>query len=197
MARFAYTALTADGMTVEGTESGTDGAFVRAALSAKNLHPVQVVEKRSILQFEITKKKVSRKELMHFSRQMAVFLRAGVPILDALQVINEETGDKLFRASLNDMIDSLKSGATFGGAAAEHPEVFPRFYLGILQSAELTGNLDTVLDQLAEYIDRDLEARQKMVSALVYPAVVMVMSVVTVIVLTVFVLPRFKTFFKN
>lgn len=197
MGKFAYTALTADGMTVEGIESGADGAFVRAALVARQLHPVQVVEKKSILQFEITKKKVARKHLMHFSRQMAVFLRAGVPILDALQVITDETADKLFKKSLDDMIDALRAGATFAGAAEEHPEVFPKFYLGILKSAELTGNLDSVLDQLADYIDRDLEAKRKITSALVYPAIVMLMSVVTVVVLAAFVLPRFKTFFES
>src|SRR3954454_963668 len=197
MGKFEFTAIAADGATVTGVESGADTMVVRKLLREKSLQPVKIEAKKSILQLEITKKKVPRKELMHFSRQMAVFLRAGIPILDALIVISEETGNKLFKATLEDMADSLRSGGTFAGAAAEHPEAFPDFYLGILKSAELTGNLDTVLDQLAEYIDRDLEARRKIVSALVYPAVVMVMSVVTVIVLTVFVMPRFENFFKN
>ena len=72
-----------------------------------------------------------------------------------------------------------------------HPEAFPNFYVGILESAELTGNLDGVLNQLADYIDRDQKARGKVTAALIYPAVVSAMSVVTVIVLAVFVLPRF------
>src|SRR3954449_8380026 len=197
MGKFEFTAIAADGATITGVESGADTMVVRKLLREKSLQPVKITEKKSILQLEITRKKVPRKELMHFSRQMAVFLRAGIPILDALVVISEETGNKIFKATLEDMADSLRSGGTFAGAAAEHPEAFPDFYLGILKSAELTGNLDNVLDQLAEYIDRDLEARRKITSALVYPAVVMVMSVVTVIVLTAFVLPRFKTFFEN
>jgi type IV pilus assembly protein PilC len=95
------------------------------------------------------------------------------------------------------MIVRLEGGATFAGAAAAHPEAFPRFYLSILRSAEVTGNLDTVLEQLAEYMERDLDARHKVTSALVYPAVVMAMSLVTVIVLTVYVLPKFQRFFES
>ncbi|MCW2929016.1 MAG: pilC [Thermoleophilia bacterium] len=154
-------------------------------------------KKKSILQFELTKKKVPRKDLMHFSRQLAVFIKAGIPILDALKTIEEEVTNKAFKAVLDDIINELRGGATFAVAAAMHPEAFPPFYLGILQSAELTGRLDTVLVQLSDYIDRDLEARGKIKSALTYPAVIMVMSVVVVIILVGFVLPRFKTFFEN
>ena len=77
------------------------------------------------------------------------------------------------------------------------PRHFPNYYIGILSSAELTGNLDTVLDQLADYLDRDIEARSKITSAMVYPAVVAVMAVVVVIVLATFVMPKFVTFFKS
>jgi len=134
---------------------------------------------------------------MHFSRQLAVFIKAGIPILDALEIISEETTDKLFKKALIGITEALQAGDTFAGAAGAHPEAFPRFYVGILESAELTGNLDVVLEQLAEYIERDLEARRKVTSALTYPIVVMVMAVITVIILTAFVLPKFKTFFKS
>jgi type IV pilus assembly protein PilC len=95
------------------------------------------------------------------------------------------------------MVDSLRAGDTFAAAAAVHPEAFPSFYVGILESAELTGNLDNVLNQLADYIDRDVKARGKVTAALIYPAVVAAMSVVTVLVLAVFVMPRFETFFAS
>jgi type IV pilus assembly protein PilC len=95
------------------------------------------------------------------------------------------------------MIGDLRSGETFAAAAAAHPEAFPNFYVGILESAELTGNLDIVLNQLADYIDRDTKAKGKITSALIYPAVVAVMSVITVIILGAFVLPRFVVFFKS
>lgn len=154
-------------------------------------------KRKSILQFELTKKKVARKDLMHFSRQLAVFIRAGIPILDALQVIQEEMASKALSEVLADIVEQLKGGATFATAAAAHPEAFPPYYLGILQSAELTGRLDTVLEQLSGYIDRDLEARSKIKSAMTYPAIIMVMSIFVVVVLVGFVLPRFEVFFED
>lgn len=153
--------------------------------------------KKSIWQFELTAKKVPRKDLMHFSRQLAVFIKAGIPILDSLEAILEEMGNKTFRAVIEDILLELRGGSTFAQAASTHPEVFPDYYLGILTSAELTGRLDTVLVQLSDYIERDVEARQKIKSALTYPAVIAVMSVVVVIILVGVVLPKFEVFFAN
>src|SRR3954447_8462264 len=127
---------------------------------------------QSLMHFELTKGRVKRKELMHFSRQMAVFIKAGIPILEALETITEEMGNKRFKEVLLEMTEDLKGGATFSDATDRFPSVFPEYYRGILRSAELTGHLDTVLDQLSDYIERDLEARQQVQSALIYPAVV-------------------------
>ena len=154
-------------------------------------------KKTSILQFEITKKKVPGKDLMHFSRQLAVFIKAGIPIIDALETIRSEVDHKYFRKVLDGIVADLRGGATFSQAAAAHDGAFPPYYLGILASAELTGRLDIVLRQLAEYIERDLEARNKIKSALTYPLVIMAMSVVVVVILVGFVLPRFQVFFDG
>ena len=153
--------------------------------------------RKSILQFELTAKKVPRKELMHFSRQLAVFIKAGIPILDALEAIQEEMGNKFFKQMLEDISISLRQGRTFADAAAEHDQALPRYYLGMLRSAEMSGNLDVVLQQLAEYIDRDVEARRKVSSALIYPAIIAAMSVVVVVVLVAYVLPKFEDFFNT
>jgi type IV pilus assembly protein PilC len=153
--------------------------------------------KKSIWQFELTAKKVPRKELMNFSRQLAVFIKAGIPIIDALEVIREEMANKHFDAILSQMVDDLRAGSTFADAVAQHNQAFPAFYVGILRSAELTGHLDEVLLQLSEYIERDVEARRKVVSALTYPAVIFVLSIVVVGVLTVYVMPKFEVFFKD
>ena len=197
MAKFKFKAITPEGVTVTGVEDALTANMARRALVERSLAPIEVQEHRSFLQFEITRKKVSRKQLMHFSRQMAVFMRAGIPVLEALEVMTDELGDKVLARVLAEMADSLREGETFAGAAAMHTDAFPPYYLGILRSAELTGNLDTVLDQLADYIDRDIEARRKISSALMYPSIVFVFAVVAVVVITAFVLPRFKTFFHS
>ncbi|HVE94073.1 MAG TPA: type II secretion system F family protein [Acidimicrobiales bacterium] len=197
MPTYAYTALDEDGSKVKGKQKSPTATRVYTTLIDRDLKPITVKERKSVLKFEITKKKVKRKELMHFSRQLAVFIKAGISVLEALEIVNEEVDDKLLRKALVEMLESLKAGDTFASAAAQHPEVFPAFYIGVLRAAELTGNLDDALAQLADYVERDLEARRKISSALVYPAIVGVMSLVTVLVLTIFVLPRFVEFFES
>ena len=197
MPKFNYIAVGPDGATIKGREEADTFAALGQLLHSRDLTIKEASEKKSILQFEITRKKVARKDLMHFSRQLSAFLKASVPILDAIETIQEEMTNKLFKAALTDISENIKAGASFSQAAKAHPEAFPPVYLGMLESAELTGNLDKVLDQLTEYIERELEARRKVMSALMYPAVVAGMSVITVGVLSIFVLPRFKTFFES
>jgi type IV pilus assembly protein PilC len=197
MPKFSYSAVGPDGATITGVEDALSVGMARRALVARDFEPIAVEARRSILTMELTKKKVPRREIMHFSRQMAVFIRAGVPILDSIDTITEEMGDKTFQKALAEMSDSLRSGETFATAAAEQAHIFPPYYIHILHSAELTGNLDIVLDRLAEYIDRDGEAKRKISAALMYPAVVLVMAILAVVVIVSFVLPRFVVFFQS
>jgi len=150
-----------------------------------------------LMNFELTPERVPRRDLMHFSRQMSVFIKAGIPILEAIEAITDEMGNKKLKHVLDDIDKRLRSGQTFADAAAAHPEAFPDFYIGILRSAELTGNLDEVLFRLSEYIERDLTARRRITSALTYPIAVLALSMVVVVVLTVYVLPKFETFFAS
>jgi type IV pilus assembly protein PilC len=197
MSRFRFSALDASGARISGVETAASSGAAHLALVQRGFQPLEVNEKKSLLKLEITKKKVPRKEVMHFSRQLGVFMKAGIPIMEALEVIENETTEKLMKRVLHDVIDDLRAGDTFAAAAAAHPEAFPNFYVGILESAELTGNLDTVLNQLADYIERDVEARSTLTSALIYPGVTLCMSVVVVVVLATFVMPRFVVFFKS
>jgi type IV pilus assembly protein PilC len=154
-------------------------------------------KKKSVWQFEITKKRVPRADLMNFSRQLAAFIRAGIPILEAIDTFAQEAGNKVFREALFSIGEALRRGETFSASVRAHGKIFPRFYVDMLKAAELTGRLDSVLDQLSRYIERDLEARRKIRAAMTYPALIGVMSLVTVGILSVFVLPRFKTFFES
>lgn len=197
MAKYKYTAEGSDGGSSTGVIEADTPTNAGLALMERGLFVRTLDQHKSVLQFEITRKKVSRKELMHFSRQLAVFLRAGIPVLDALSIIGQETSKKLFSAVLTDMIESLRAGATFTACVVAHPEAFPPFYVGVVEAAELSGNLSRALDEVADYIDRDLEARKKVQSALFYPGVVAIMSVATVMILCTFVLPRFAKFFEE
>lgn len=197
MPRFAYSAIDHDGIIIEGDTKADNISDARAHLLGLNLYPTKLAEKRGLLQFEITKEKVKKKELMHFTRQLAVFVRAGIPITTALETIGDETQDTALRRAITAMIEDLRNGGTLSSAAAKHTQVFPNYYVGILHSAELTGRLDETLDSLSAYLHREIDTRSKVVGALSYPAVVMFMAVITVIILAGYVLPKFKPLFAE
>ncbi len=197
MPRFAYAAIDASGASIEGVTKADTIGDARASLLDQNLYPVKIQEKRGALDFELTKEKVKKKELMHFTRQLAVFVKAGIPITEAMQIIGDETEDVALQRTITMMVDDLRNGGTLSEVAGKHPEAFPNYYIGIVQSAELTGKLDETLESLAGYLEREVETRSKVVSALSYPGVVMVMAMFTVVVLAGYVLPQFKPLFEE
>src|ERR1700735_4543372 len=104
MEKYRYSAVDENGRKVTGTQAATTASGAHLTLLQRGLQPIEVKEHKSVLKFEITKKKVARKEVMHFSRQLSVFIEAGVPIMQAIDVISEETTDKLLKRVLLDMI---------------------------------------------------------------------------------------------
>jgi type IV pilus assembly protein PilC len=160
MPKFAYVALGPDGLEAKGVEKAETRGAVELTLYDRQLRDIRVTEKKSFLQAEISGPKVKRADLMHLSRQMAAFVRAGLPILEAVHTIAEESSNSSVRRVMQDIEDGLRSGERFSDCLDRHPKVFPDFYRGIVRSAELTGELDTVLSRLAVYIERDLEARR-------------------------------------
>ena len=164
MAMFKYTAVSGDGQRVRASVEGVSLASAENELLRQNLQIVKIREKKGFSKIEISPERVPRQEIMHFSRQIAAFVRTGIPIVDAVRVVEEGTDNKRFKTILVDVRQQLEGGVPFSEALAPHKDVFPSYYLGILRSAELTGQLDTVLDQLSLYIERDLEARSKIKS---------------------------------
>ena len=152
---------------------------------------------RTLLQFEVTTKKVKPVHLMNFCRYLSVFLTAGVPILEALEIIQSDTSDKKLKLAITDISLALRAGDNLSTAVQAHRKAFPTFFVSMLHSAEETGQLAPVLGQISRYIERDIEAKRKFKSALLYPAIVIGLSMVSVTILVVFVLPRFVTFFKD
>jgi type IV pilus assembly protein PilC len=197
MPRYAYTALAPNGRPVKGVGKARDRNEIELRLYERKLRDVTLREKKSILKLEITEPRVRTTELMHLSRQLAAFARAGLPLIEAARTVRQESTNSAVRRMMEKVEEGLRGGDTLADCFDRFPKIFPEFYRGILRSAELTGQLDTVLDQLAAYLERDLDARRKITSAMIYPGMIMGMSVVTVVVLSVFVLPKFKDFFAS
>lgn len=197
MPKFAYVGVDVEGVEVKGTHKAASRADAEVSLYEQQVRHLQVTEKKSILHYEISGPRIKREAVMHLSRQIAAFLRAGLPILEAVHTIGKESENSSVRRMMNTIEDQLRSGERFSDCLDAFPKVFPPFYRGIVRSAELTGELDTVLARLSGYIERDLEARRKLKSAMTYPLVVVAMSMVTVVILAIYVLPKFEDFFAD
>jgi type IV pilus assembly protein PilC len=140
---------------------------------------------------------VKPEELMNFSRQLASFLRAGVPILDSLGVVAEENASAKMQEVIVDVQRRLRAGTSFGDAISVHTKVFPGYYMAVCKAAELTGQLDDALDELSEYLERDAETRREVKSALTYPLIVFVLAIAAMIVMAVYVLPKFRDLYTS
>lgn len=197
MPKFAYVGVDPNGQSVKGTQKAPSRGDAEVALYEQELRDLRVHEKTSLLQYEISGPRIKLDHVMHLSRQIAAFLKAGLPIIDAVHSIGQDNDNSSVRRMMHDIEDGLRTGERFSDTLERYPKVFPEFYRGIVRSAELTGELDTVLSRLALYLERDLEARRKIKSALIYPTAVAVMSVATVLVLAIYVLPKFEDFFAE
>jgi len=142
-------------------------------------------------------KSVSPEVVMSFSRQVASFLEAGISMLETLEIVREEIGAEPMRKVISQMSETIQRGASFSEAVAAHPNVFPGFYRAMVRAAEFTGRLDEVLNQLAGYLERDLAAKRQVKSALTYPTVVLVVATAAMVVMSIFVLPKFASMYRG
>ena len=142
-------------------------------------------------------KPVKPEALMAFARQLASFLEAGIPVLEALEIVSEETASDPMRIVIDEMRESVMRGVGFAASAQAQPKVFPSYFQAMLVSAEYTGHLDVVLAQLADYLERDIAAKRQIKSALTYPVVVLVIAVIAMVVMSIFVLPKFSGLYRN
>ena len=142
-------ATTETGTKARGVATATSLKTAMAGLVEQGFTVSQLKPKRSVLKFEITKEKLPQGELMHFSRQLSAFVRAGIPLIEALEVIEEEADDKTLRMVLQGVRESLITGDTFSEALRPYETLFPKFYVDMVRAAELTGSLDNVLSELS------------------------------------------------
>jgi type IV pilus assembly protein PilC len=140
---------------------------------------------------------VGRTELIVFSRQMATFMRAGVPIIDGIRVVREQTGSRTFRRTLDAVVASLQEGELLSAALARHPAIFSRLYVDMIVAAEASGELDTILEQIARYLARGDATNKRVRQAMTYPALVLGLALIVVFILITFVLPSFARLFAD
>ena len=139
----------------------------------------------------------SKKDILNFTNQLAVMVRAGISIPDALESIGEQNDNQKFKAVIIDLKNQIEAGQSFSQALAGHPQVFSSLYINMVAAAEISGSLSEMLRKLAGYLDREAETSSQVKTACVYPIIIAVMAVLVTIFLLVFVLPRFTTVFAG
>jgi type IV pilus assembly protein PilC len=139
----------------------------------------------------------SRKDILHFTSQLAVMIRAGISLQEALEGIGSQCENLKFKAVLRDLKLRIEEGNSFSQALAEHPQVFNNLYINMVAAAEASGSLSDMLQKLAEYLDQEAETRSQVKGAMVYPIIIAVMAVAVTVFLLCFVLPRFTMIFRG
>jgi type IV pilus assembly protein PilC len=141
--------------------------------------------------------RVKPKLLMTYTRQLATLISAGLPLMRGLQVILKQEKNPVLRDATSSVVDAIQSGSTFAEAMAQHPRVFNRLYVNMVKAGELGGVLDVVLNRLAEFMEKAQRIRNKVVSAMVYPIVVMVMALAILTFLMIVIIPKFEAIFDD
>jgi type IV pilus assembly protein PilC len=141
--------------------------------------------------------RVRTADLVLFSRQLSTFIKVGVPITDAIKLLQDASSSGAFRAALGDICEDLDAGEAFSTSIQHHPNVFNELYVDMVRAAEYSGTLDRVLAQVASYLQRQDTAIKKLRSAMIYPAVILVLAMAVCTILIVFVLPNFVSIFHE
>jgi len=139
----------------------------------------------------------SRKDILNFTSQLAVMIRAGISLQDALESISEQSDNEKFRHVLLDLKLRIEEGNSFSQALAEYPNIFTNLYVNMVAAAEASGSLSDMLQKLAEYLDEEAETRSQVKSAMVYPIIIAFMAVSVTTFLLCFVLPKFTALFRG
>ncbi|HWU27478.1 MAG TPA: type II secretion system F family protein [Microbacterium sp.] len=188
--------------TVKGTMDATSDSAVTAKLRAQGLMPVQValVEKTG-LRREITlpslNRGVSAKTLAIFARQMSALINAGLPLMRTLNVLADQTSDKRLKAVLTTVSADVESGSSLSASLQRHPLIFPPLMVSIVRVGESGGFLGAALDSIAENYRKQAELHGKIRSATTYPAVVLVIALIGVLVMVTFIVPVFEKMFAG
>ena len=211
MPSFSYRALQVDGKIAEGVLDAGSRPDALRQIETLGLRPVNVAEKISktakngsasssapaAMSFKLGGKKVSAKELENFTRLLSSLLAAGVPLSRALVILQKEASSPASKAQWKQIHDYVVDGLSLADAMAKSPETFPRVYVAMVEAGEAGGFLDVVLAQIAEFQSREKELKSKVMTAMLYPCILLVLALIVLTVLLVFFIPKFQRVFAS
>jgi len=199
MADFTYSAVNADGFELTGQIFAPDLESAKMQLQQRGLLPRRMTQAASATERAARKwsKKVDAKALQVFSRQFATLIEAGVSIVSALLILEEQTDDKVLIPAIVNIRERVESGALLSTAFAQHPRIFGRLYVSMLEAGEASGTLDKILDRLAVQIEKETQIKRKVKGAMVYPTVVLTFASIVLAGMLIFLIPVFSGIFAQ
>jgi type IV pilus assembly protein PilC len=196
MAKYTWEATNRAGEVKKGTLEAADENAVANRLRADNLTPRRIRKQARQIQIVIGSG-VSPKELQVFTRQLATMIDAGLPLVQCLDILANQTENKVFSGILHQVKASVEQGATFSDALRKHPKVFDELYVNLVAAGEVGGILDTILNRLAAYIEKNVKLKAQLKSAMVYPTAIMVVAIGVIAVMLGKVIPTFEEMYKE
>lgn len=198
MAIFIYKAKARNGRTVKGDLDAPSLEFAENILRRKGYSLVWVKPRpKDLLEGTPLEGGVSDRDMVVFSRQFATMINAGVPILQALQIMCEQTENNKLRRKLYSVRNDIEGGSSLYEALKKHPDVFDALYTNMVNAGETGGILDIVLLRLSEYIEKAAKLKAKIKGAMIYPGVVVTVAVAVVAIILIFVIPTFEQMFRS
>jgi general secretion pathway protein F len=202
MATFQYRAVDASSEIVEGRIEGASKSAIVDQLQALGQVPLNVEEVSASapagFTFRLSRgRRFATDSLTMLTRQLAVFLRAGLTLDDALRILEDLFATAQEKRCLRILVDKVSEGAGLADAMAAQEDVFPKYYISMVRAGEAGANVDAVLDRLAEYMERAKAAQDHIKSALTYPLIVLVTCCISLAILFMFVIPRFEPLFEQ
>ena len=208
MARFVYVARDKTGRRITGAEESSNQDELIVHLQAKGLVITSVKLESKQLEEETKKERpkpklkrghsrITGNDLTLFCRQLATLLSAGVSILEALTIVSKQVTSRQFYDVLSDLRRSMEAGLSLHEAMAKKPRVFSPLWVNLVESGEASGNLAVVLSRLASYLERNMQFRAKIISALIYPIILMVVGLGALLFLTIKIIPTFANLFTS
>ena len=204
MAFFRYKAVTPEGKVVEGTLKAVDQETVLARLQEQGQLPIKVFpgeDTGGVLSREIRlpwqRKKVPQKDLLIFTQELSTLVKAGLTLDRSLSVLSDLTENAYLAEVVSELLREIKGGKALSEALSTYPQVFPKVYVNMVRAGEVGGALDQILERLEEYLEGADELRSYLISSMIYPCILVVVAIGSIIIMMTVVIPQFADIFEN
>lgn len=195
---FRYQGRTKTGAQKKGTIDAANRNAAIAKLRSQGINPRVIEESKSILHYELSfGQKVKHKDFIIYLRQYATLIRAGITVVDATHILQQQTSSKPLKKALIDVEEDIRQGVAFSEASARHPKVFPPIFVNMMRAGEASGNIDDTLERLADSMAKQYSLKKKVQSTLTYPAVLLIITLLVSFFLMIFVVPTFVSMFED